>query len=237
MNLFATFNTIGTIALVLYNLSRFKEKRLLLSDMSRKGMARFKTKAGIWVFFEIILISAVQYYFASFFNNIVGDLVNTGSNYYGILLSGPLMVTLLCLLIKVDPLAQMDLITPAYPLALIFVKIACFFGGCCRGVPWEHGFYNPISRGIEFPSQLLESGVALLLFVALHLTRKKFKKGTLFPIYMMIYSAVRFFTEFTRVEPVVFLGLKTYQIICIVGIAIGAAEYFLARKFSARSEG
>ena len=130
----------------------------------------------------------------------------------------------------------MDLITPAYPLALTVSKVACYFAGCCRGVEWEKGFYNPVSRLIEFPAQLLEAGVALLLFVFLLCFKSKFKKGTVFPIYLLVYSFLRFFTEFTRCEPSVFMGLKTYQILCIVGVAVGVLEYIAVRRYDAKDQ-
>ena len=241
MNLFATFNTISIVVLFLYNLLHYKEQKLLLGGTSHSAIKYFESKGhkgilssiGFWAVIEILLVSMVQYYLTGGFNGIFGNLVNTGANYYGLMFFAPPLVVALCFLMKIDPLAQMDLITPAYPLALVFVKIACFFAGCCSGVRWIYGFYNPTSRLIEFPSQLLESAVALLLFVFLLTCKKKFKKGTVFPIYLMSYSALRFFTEFTRVEPEVFMGLKTYQILCIVGVVVGALEYLAACKYHA----
>lgn len=244
MSFYNIFNSIGTYALLIFNLLHFKKKRQLLSGASCFAIEHFKSKqqkgiykvlsaAGFWTVIEILVIYMVQYYFTINFNSYFGNLVNTGANYFGLILFAPLLVVVLCLIIKVDPLAQLDLIAPGYPLALIFVKIACYFGGCCRGIEWENGFYNPISRLIEFPIQLLESAVALVLFVFLFTCRKKFKKGTVFPIYLIVYSALRFFTEFLRVEPKVFMGLKTYQILCIIGVVVGVIEYIVARKYDA----
>jgi len=244
MSLFTIFNSISVVVLLAYNLFHYKEKKRLLGEVSQsainhfglkeqKGIYRVLASDGFWAVVEILLVSMLQYCLTSGFNGIFGDIVKTGANYYGLMFFAPPLVVALCFLLKIDPLAQMDLIAPAYPLALIFVKIACFFAGCCRGVRWIYGIYNPTSRLIEFPTQLLESAVALLLFVFLLTCKKKFKKGTVFPIYLMVYSGIRFFTEFTRVEPKVFIGLKTYQILCVVGVAVGALEYLAARKYDA----
>lgn len=244
MSLYNLFNFIGTCALLAYNFLQFKKKKLMLSGAAchaidhfnskeQKGVYKVLASAGFWTAIEILVIFVFQYGLTINFNGLFGNIVNTGANYFGLLFFAPPFVVLLCLLIKVDPLAQYDLIAPAYPLALIFVKIACYFAGCCRGVRWIYGFYNPTSRLIEFPSQLLESAVALLLFVFLFTCRNKFKKGTVFPVYLMVYSFIRFFTEFTRVEPAVFMGLKTYQILCIIGVVVGALEYLAARKYDA----
>jgi len=243
MSLYLGFNVAATLSVLLYNLLHYNKKKLLLSEASQRAIKHFAAKqqsgfdkilsnAGFWTVIEIVIIFMLQYYISGVFNTIVGNILDTGANYFGMVFFAPLLVVAFCLIVKIDPLAQLDLITPAYPLALFFSKIACYFGGCCRGVEWEHGFYNPVSRLIEFPSQLLEAVAALLVFVFLLIVKSKAKKGTVFPIYLTAYSAIRFFTEFTRVEPEVFLGLKTYQILCIVGVAVGAIEYLAACKYS-----
>ena len=240
--MYNTFNTIGNYMLLLYNFLHFKKKSGMLGGVSKKLMQHFgeKPQRGInrvlsgcvlWTLLEIMIISYFQYNAGGIFNAALGNLLDTGANYFGMIFTVPWMVFGMCLLLKIDPLAQMDLITPGYPLALIFVKIACYFTGCCRGFAWEYGFYNPVSRQIEFPSQLLESAVALLLFIFLQCTKKKMKKGTVFPIYLTLYSGIRFFTEFTRWEPAVFMGLKMYQLLCIAGVIFGVLGYFGARKY------
>jgi len=245
MSLYTFFNFISCVVLLIYNLLHFKEKKQILSSASKTAIKRFESKSkknilsNLWFYVigEILIISMLQYCGTSWLNIILGDIVNTGANYYGLMFFAPPLVVIFCLLVKIDPLSQMDLITPAYPLALIFVKIACYFAGCCRGIPWEHGFFNPVSRQIEFPIQLLESLVALLIFVILILVKNKLKKGTVFPVYLIVYSSIRFFTEFLRAEPEVFIGLKAYQILCIVGIVVGIFEYFAACKYNSWTQG
>lgn len=238
MSLFRLFNNISGVVLVLYNVLQFKKKRQFLSGVSKGaikyieskrlgGIGRLLSSANLWAILELLVVSAVQYICVGFLNTGASKLFNTGANYFGILYGAPILVVLLCLLIKTDPLAQLDLVTPSYPLALFFSKIACHFGGCCCGVPWEKGMFNPITRQIEFPAPFLEAGVALLLFIVLFAFRNRFKKGTVFPVYLISFSAIRFFTEFTRAEPDVFLGLKTYHFLCIAGVILGVIEYVL----------
>ena len=86
----------------------------------------------------------------------------------------------------------------------------------------------------EFPSQLLEAALALIIFIFLMWYRKKAKEGTLFPVYVILYSATRFFSEFTRCDPDVFGILKTYHILCIIGVVIGIIELLVVLKFSDR---
>jgi len=215
-----------------FNLLHYTKKKLLLSGVSQSAMEYFGSKyqrgigkllssVGFWTVLEILLITGVQYLCVGYLNVAFGKLVNTGANYFGLLFFAPILELVVCLVLRIDPLAQMDLITPAYPLALIFVKIACYTADCCKGVAWIEGFSAPII----IPVQLIESAAALLLFIFLMLYKGKMKKGTVFPIYLMVYSAVRFFTEHFRCEPKVFLGLRTYQLLCLAGIAVGVLEY------------
>lgn len=241
MQIYIILNVIAAMMLLTYNLLQYKEKKKILGGVSRRAIAYFTSKQvcflstiGCWVVFETVMISIAQYFLPLCFNMILGEVLNTGANYFGNLFSAPVLVLLACVLLKIDFLAQMDLFTPAFPLALFFSKIGCFFAGCCRGMVWEHGFYNPVSKLTEFPAQLLEAAVALLLFIFLLLCKGKLKKGTVFPVYLMAFSGIRFFTEFTRCEPRTFHGLKTYQVLCLIGVVVGLVEYFLARAYSTR---
>lgn len=243
MQLYNYFNTVAPIAILLYNLLHFREKKALLGGISRSVIQHFKPKnskwlgrilscTGLWVIIETVFVSLAQFSPVWFMNMPFGTLVKTGANYFGGLFFAPLFMIVFFVILRVDVLKQIDLVVPAYPLALIFVKIACFFGGCCTGIEWEHGFYNPYSGLVEFPAQLLEAAAALILFIFLTIIKNKPQKGTMFPIYLMSYSAMRFFTEMLRSEPAVFMGLKTYQILCIAGVAIGMLEYVAVCKYT-----
>lgn len=238
MQLYSLLNNIATILLIVYNILHYKQKKVILGDVSHRTVAYCASKrwpvlstVGFWVILEILIISAAQYYLTGYFNMMLGKVLDTGANYFGNLFSAPVLVLLACVLLKIDFLAQMDLVTPAFPLALSLSKIACFPAGCCGGIEWEHGLYNPHTHRIEFPAQLLEAGVAFLLFIFLQCFKKKFKKGTVFPIYLIAFSATRFFTEFLRGEPNVLWGLKTYHFLCITGVVLGILEYLAACKY------
>lgn len=235
------FNTMGILMVPLYNLLQYRAKKEILGGVSGSVLARCAEKqcrgpwatVAFWVVLETILVSAGQHFLAGYMNSPFGTLFNTGANYFGLLLAAPFLVGLVCFLLKIDFLAQYDLITPAYPLALTFTKIACYGGGCCRGIAWDGGIYNPITKLTEFPAQLLEAAMALALFFFMRSCRGKLKKGTMFPVYMMVYSGTRFFTEYLRCEPRVFHGLKTYQVLCLTGVLVGAVEYYLVCRYHA----
>lgn len=175
-----------------------------------------------WAIVEIILFSAVYYLPFGIVN-----IVETRANYFFIVLAMPVVMIALFCFMGVDPLAQFDIVTPALPAALVFVKLACFFEGCCYGIQSPYGVYFGDRGFFEVPVQLIESFNALVLFLFL-LSYKKFaKKGTMYPAYIFLYSLTRFFSEFLRHEKNILWIFKTYHVICFAGIILGAAAFIL----------
>lgn len=191
------------------------------------GLIRTKSKtvkgAGEAILFSILQVLPGLLHFS------FGELVGTGANYFGTLFTAPLFIAAACFVFKKDFFAKMDLMTPAYALGLVWLKIVCFCDGCCRGIRTPYGLYNFVSKQVEFPVQLVEAGLALLIFFFLLFWEKKAARGTLYPLYMIMYSVTRFFSEFLRCEENVFGILKTYHILCILGVIAGLIEWCLVK--------
>ena len=225
MSTYYILNYIGAGALFVYNFFFMKKRQELTQSRFRKAVTEPRKMKWCLVA-ETLIISIFQYAPILIFNKSFGFAVGTGANYFGLLYLAPLFLGIGCFLLGTDWMNQIDLLTPAYPLALFFSKIGCFFGGCCRGIPWEYGLPNFRTGIKEFPVQLLEALVAFLIFVFLSKCGKKLKTGTAFPTYVILYSASRFVTEFLRVENPIFMGLKMYQILCLIGLIVGLLEYY-----------
>ena len=228
--LYAAFNTIATCVLYIFNMAHYKKKKELQTPWLQYITAeivksKYKRLSNIlpvlFVLAESLLFSYFQYPLSGSTNGWMGEIANTGTNYYGLITFSPVFVCLLSCILWVNPLKQEDLITPVYPLALVLSKIACTFAGCCHGMQWANGLYNYKYDRYEVPIQLIEAGVALLIFFFLLWWRKKAKTGTMYPTYVIVYSGIRFFTEFMRGEENTFGPLKTYHILCLIGIAYG----------------
>jgi len=228
------FNTLGLFAAIIFNLCLYHEKTKLLSAYTQIRLkADPKTIISAYVVLEIIILTFAQNYIGGIFNGFWAKLLSGGGgNYFGLLYLSIPFFCLFCVLLRVNPLKQLDLYTPSYAVTLIFVKIACFLHGCCHGKTWDLGLYYVVRGRYEFPAQLLEAAVALILAIILtRMLRKQRTPGTLFPIYLILYSSIRFFTEFTRTNDVVCMGLQLYQIQCIVGVLLGIVELKLAKKY------
>lgn len=232
-NMYNLVGGLGFLSVYIYNFIMFRYKKNFLSNCTL--VLSKNKKRNIWICIEIFIISCVQYLPIGFLNTKLASLLNTGANYFGLIYFIPLFLFPFFYLISINPFKQMDLITPAYPLALIFAKLACFCNGCCGGVECSWGLVNyyyqenPIK---EFPVQLVEAALALIIFIFLVSYRKKAKEGTLFPIYVIAYSVTRFFSEFVRNEPNIFGILKLYHILCAIGVILGTAELLLVLKYS-----
>ena len=227
---------ISSAALLIFNLTQMNKKRKLLSSISHFIIARYRypntsTISTVLVVSEIVLTSLFQHGLVSPLNFFVGSFFDSGANYFGLIFFMPILLPVFCWIIGVNPFKQIDLITPAYPLALFFMKLGCFFAGCCGGIPCRFGIYDPRSQQTEIPIQLIEAIIALLLFFYMLNCRKKAKEGTLLPIYIILYCCIRFFSEFLRSDPNVIWLLKTYHILCLIGILWGILLLFILHKY------
>jgi len=235
MKLYGLFNTLGTVAMLIFNLFLITKRKDMAGGRLRRWAAKHREqgKSGVlysetlWITVESILISSFQALPMMLMNGPFGKLVGTGANYFGALYTIPFFLIAFLLLLGLDPAENIDMIVPAYPLTLVFVKIACFCAGCCIGIACEFGIPNMYSGIKEFPTQLLESAVALMLFFVMLRIQKTAKPGTVFPIYMILYSGIRFFTEFLRGEANEVWILKRYHFLCLIGVLLGIIEYYV----------
>ncbi|MFO0946132.1 MAG: prolipoprotein diacylglyceryl transferase family protein [Planctomycetota bacterium] len=101
-------------------------------------------------------------------------------------------------------------------VAVAIGRLGCLLAGCCFGAPtagvWGVDFGDGIRR---HPVQLYEFtfhlGAAILLE---YLQRRGLFQGQLFKLYILLYLAFRFLTEFLRPEVPLWLGLTGYQWCC-----------------------
>lgn len=255
---YGNINTLAFYVLLIYQLIQFRQKRIIPSfcvdgvqkcftginqhffgtvsqelpwykKVSNKILS-FLSKDYFWIILEIyIMANFIQY--NGVFNKSFGKSVGTGANYFALLFFNGALYILYCCVVGINPLKQLDWAAPSYPLALIFAKIACFCAGCCWGIEWEHGLYNYRTERYEVSTQLIEMSLALLIFIFMMLYKKKAKRGTLFPIYLIVYCGTRFFSEFLRREENVLGPFKMYHILCVIGIVVGIVLLLVVKIF------
>ena len=130
-----------------------------------------------------------------------------------------------------------DAVAPGIILAQAIGRVGCTLNGCCYGLetflPWSIVYTHPGSLcplGVTVhPTQVYEIIWNLLVFGVLLKLRGRLKPdGSLFLIYLSLYSAYRLGTDFLRDGTSFLFGLHQAQVIAIIVLAI--AIPFLALR-------
>jgi phosphatidylglycerol:prolipoprotein diacylglycerol transferase len=140
--------------------------------------------------------------------------------------------------------ATADLFAPAVPIAAAVGRLPCGLDGMDYGtpttLPWgviyaHPDSYAPTDGVPRHPDQFYELlGDLVIAAVLLRLRRRvTMPEGTLFLIYLVLFSVLRFFLFFVRGNvPVVALGLKNAQwtALAILAVAIPALLVLSAKR-------
>jgi len=125
-----------------------------------------------------------------------------------------------------------DLVAPGIILAQAVGRVGCTLNGCCYGtatsLPWGVIYTHPASSvprellGVALhPTQIYEIIFCLMVFAVLLKLRGRFKPdGSLFLIYLSIYSLWRIGIDFLRDGTPFLFGLHQAQVISIVVLLI-----------------
>jgi len=123
----------------------------------------------------------------------------------------------------------MDLVAPGVLLAQVIGRVGCTINGCCYGmatslpcaVVYTHpDSYAPLGIAVH-PTQIYEIIFLLIVFGVLFWLRKRFQpEGSLFLIYLSLYSMWRLGIGFLRDGTDFLFGLHQAQVIGIVVLLI-----------------
>jgi phosphatidylglycerol:prolipoprotein diacylglycerol transferase len=126
--------------------------------------------------------------------------------------------------------------------AFFIARIGCSLHGCCSGIatdlPWA--WYNLKTAALTHPTQIYDSFANLCILCVLIFLRKKgwFKKNLVL-WFLMLYSSVRFFLEFKRLDYINYnyAGMDITQWLCL-GIFIVSLILLIKRssKFSLKGK-
>lgn len=161
-------------------------------------------------------------------------LLEGGLVFYGGLIGGVLGAFLGSLIMREPLYRYSDPVVPVLPLAHAIGRMGCFCAGCCYGRATDSwiGMVFPsavtgLAPGVAvIPTQLIEAGVNLLIFIGLLLfTRRRRYRFTTLWVYLICYGVMRFIIEFLRGDEIrgIFGAFSTSQWISLGLIAVGAA--------------
>jgi phosphatidylglycerol:prolipoprotein diacylglycerol transferase len=122
-----------------------------------------------------------------------------------------------------------DVAAPGIILAQAIGRVGCTLNGCCYGkmtdLPWAIVYTNPNSNGPigvpVHPTQIYEIIFNLIVFGILFKLRRRLKPdGSLFLVYLSLYSIWRLGIDFVRDGTSFLFSLHQAQVVSIIVLAI-----------------
>ncbi len=177
-------------------------------------------------------------YYSQNLAQIVGG---AGLSIYGAVLGATLGIWVYSKVKKIPFGYLADVTAPGIILAQAIGRVGCTLNGCCYGVPTNAAYgiiyTNPDSfapLGIAFqPTQIYEIIYNLIVFAVLFKLRGRFRPdGSLFLIYLSLYSLWRFGIDFIREGTPFFLGLHQAQVIALIVLAIAIPWLVLRARWA-----
>ncbi len=160
-----------------------------------------------------------------------GQIIGGGGlTAYGAILGAALGIWIYSKFSKLNFGYFADLVAPAVIVGQAVIgRIGCTINGCCYEVetslPWGIVYTHPDSLGplgvATHPTTVYELIFGLMVFGVLVKLRERFRPdGSLFLIYLSLYSLWRLATDFLRVGTPFLFGLHQAQVVAIIVLAI-----------------
>jgi len=165
-----------------------------------------------------------------YYSQNLGQIVGaSGLTIYGAVLGGALAIWIYSRFSNFRFGYFADVVAPGIILAQAIGRVGCTINGCCYGIetslPWgvvysHPGSFAPLGIPIH-PTQIYEIIALLIIFGVLLILKGRFKPdGSLFLIYLGLFSSWRFGVSFVRVGTPFLFGLQQAQVIAIIVLAV-----------------
>jgi phosphatidylglycerol---prolipoprotein diacylglyceryl transferase len=191
---------------------------------------------AIWL--VVAAIPCARLYFVLFnwneYQYHLGDIVAVwkgGIAIHGAIIGGILATIAFSKFKKISFWSLADVVVPSVALGQAIGRWGNFFNSEAFGSPTNLPWKPPEFQDVEYfhPTFLYESlwnlgvfGILMLLFFRSLSARKPLKDGTLFLLYLVIYSLGRVWIEGLRTDSLMFGSLRMAQVISLAGVAAGS---------------
>lgn len=216
--------TLGIAALILWVAwHAHKEKRVSVDTVMIAAIVGIPS--GIIVSRALHIMDLWEYYS----QNPGGIIGGTGLTIYGAILGAILGIWICSKFTKFKFGYLADVIAPGLILAQTIGRIGCTINGCCYGkecsLPWAVVYTHPESFGPigipVHPTQVYEIIFLVITFIIILFLRGRIKpEGSLFFVYLSMYSAWRIGVGFLREGTSFLFGLHQAQVIGIIVLVI-----------------
>ncbi|KMT22071.1 prolipoprotein diacylglyceryl transferase [Clostridium cylindrosporum] len=206
---------------------------------------------GLIIAIPVGILGARLYYVLfnlSYYLDNPGDIINIrqgGLAIHGGIIFGLLAAYIFCRYKKYDFLALLDVVAPSIIIAQALGRWGNFFNMEAHGGPVTKEFISQfpefIQRGMYIggtyyhPTFLYESIWNILVFcILMYLIHRVHTKGVIFFTYFGLYSIGRFFIEGLRTDSLMVMGLRTAQMVSLIGIILWIGYLVYAYKVNRR---
>jgi len=219
---------LGILALVVWVMWQVKKGANISYDQALTA-ALVGIPSGIVVSRLIHVIDKWDYYILQYPGQIFGLSGMAGLTIWGAILGAALGIWIYSRLSGFDYGYFTDTVAPGIVLAQIIGRVGCTLNGCCYGNPtdlfcgivYTHPeSYAPLGIAVH-PTQIYEIIYLAIAFTILLILRGRLRPdGSLFMIYLSLYSLWRIGVGFLRDGAPFLFGLHQAQVIGIVILAI-----------------
>lgn len=229
---YGIFLALAVITVLLWTLWQVKKSNKVTYDTVLNA-ALVGIPSGI-IFSRLLHVVDEWGYYSQYPSLIIGG---DGLTIYGAVLGAALGIWVYSRFSKTPFGYLADIIAPGILLAQAIGRVGCLLNGCCYGVEcnlsWAIVYSSPDSFapiGIPVhPTQIYEIIFLLISFVALLRLRGRFQPdGSLFMVYLGMYSVWRFGIGFLREGKAFAFDMQQAQVVALVVAAI--TIYWMAFK-------
>lgn len=239
-----TYGLCVCLAVILCAVLSFKKAKKMMVD-TNDLLIVFAVSIGVGMFGGNLLYNLVTYDIKTLWGIIISGQISllqkTGTVFYGGLIGGAFAAIITSKLLKMQ-IGKLEMcVVPYIPLGHAIGRIGCLLAGCCYGFPY-HGIFAVSTKlypggGAFFPIQCVEAIFNLLITGVLLLYAKRRRRDfSITSLYIILYSALRFFLEFFRGDDIRgnFYIFSTSQWISLILFLISLIFYFTKCRAGAK---
>ncbi len=151
------------------------------------------------------------------------NIRNGGLAIHGALIAGIIAGILFCKKRKINVFELLDIVIPSVALGQAIGRWGNFINQEAHGGPTDLPWGIVVNGQKVHPTFLYESLIDFCIFVFLFWYRKNKKTtdGQVLAIYLVLYSAGRFFVEGLRTDSLMFMGMRIAQLVSLASIMAG----------------
>jgi prolipoprotein diacylglyceryl transferase len=160
------------------------------------------------------------------------NIRNGGLAIHGALIAGVIVGVLFCKIRKIKLFELLDIVMPSVALGQAIGRWGNFINQEAHGGPTDLPWGIIVNGQKVHPTFLYESVIDFFIFLFLIWFRKNKKTtdGQVLGLYLILYSAGRFFVEGLRTDSLMFLGMRVAQLISLGSILLGVLLLVYLKK-------